>query len=240
MFPGVKTWSPATGCTHGCPYCSAEKRTLPRVRGKPKYEFGWTPMVHFDILRKGPPKAETVFVVYMGDLFCTGFELAEIAEVLDVCHRAPADRVKNFLLMTKNPWRYHEVLNKYPALLQDGRFIFGSTIETNQDNLRSLASNAPSPSSRLKALTELRRAYQAPRIRLAVSMEPIMEFNAAEMLQWLAFRIKPEIVWVGYDGYNYVPGDDEPTLQKTRDLMSALRSGGLNVVEKLIRERKGV
>jgi len=236
MFPGVKTWSPATGCTHECPYCSAEKRALPRVRGKPKYESGWKPTVHFDVLSKGPPKCDTCFVTYMGDLFCDGFTLKEIDAVLTVCMFTPSSKVKNFLLMTKNPRRYLDLLEKCPDVVPDGRFIFGSTIETDQDNLRFLAPKAPRPSSRLKALIHLRDTY--PLARIAVSMEPVMDFNPERMGPLLVDIIKPEIVWIGYDGYNYISGDDEPTKDKVIKFIEYLRRMNINVVEKLIRDSR--
>ena len=232
MFPGVRTWSPATGCTHGCPYCSARIRTLPRLKNNPKYAFGFDPVIHPRILQKGPPAAETIFLCYMGDLFCSGFSMKDIDSVIDRCMHVPRERVGSFLLMTKNPARYLEFLENCPDVAQDGRFIFGSTIETNR-NLEYIPRTVPAPVDRLKALSELRNIYKS--LRIAVSMEPILDFDP-EMMGTELTSIGPETVWIGFDNYNLVPKELEPSWQKALNFMAHLRTIGINVIEKTIRK----
>jgi DNA repair photolyase len=221
MFKDTETWSPATGCDHGCPYCSAYRVTFPRVAGTPKYKGGWTPTVHWDKVREGPPrtKAKYLFVCYMGDLFCGGFRTQDIFEVLQSCHLS--SRLNDFLLLTKNSPRYLEVLGRWPELAQDRRLIWGVTIETTNPRadrfIHHLAPGAPDPEQRYLAMRQLR--YDYPSLRMFLCLEPIMEFDLTVMSHWVE-TIRPEFVYIGYDNYGFVSPNLEPSVAKVQELIN--------------------
>jgi len=215
MFADTKTWNPFTGCIHECPYCWFKLRVLPRVSKTDKYRNGMVPTVHNDLVRKGPPncKQSKIFVVDCGDAFCKGFYTDDIIRLLDSCHNSKL--VKNFMLLTKNPGRYLEVLAKRPDIAKDRRFIWGATIETTNGRHghfhTQLAPYAPEPWYRADAMMALRQTY--PDLRIFLSLEPVMEMDVGSMLTWIQ-KIKPEFIYAGYDGYNYVSKQVELSLQK--------------------------
>ena len=238
MFKDTKTWNPATGCDHFCPYCWFFNKMLPKLSHTPKYANGGKPTVHWELVHKGPPNCpeKNIFVVDMGDLFCGGFRTGDIIEVLDSCHKTTL--VKSFMLLTKNPARYLEILSRRPDFAMDHRFVFGATIETT--NHRSgifkeqLAPNAPDPSYRADAMIELRQKFQE--IRTFLSLEPIMDFDLIQMRDWVE-KIRPERTYVGYDNYHYLSRHVEPELEKVNRLIHALQ-GMTEVIQKTIREKR--
>lgn len=239
MFPGIdRKWNPVTGCDHACPFkCWARELALKYQRwGKQKYRFGFIPTFHEDVWRMGPPKAKSLFVVDMGDLFCESFSLEQIVNVLTKCYASPPERNQEFLLCTKNPQRYVDVLNKYPALAEDKRFVFGATVETEDDASPWLSKVAPLPSKRMEAMMHLRRFG---RLRTAISVEPIQKINPRGFAKMLSI-VNPEKVWVGYDNYESIPGECQPYVFETQNFINELKGYGLKVVEKTIHDPWGV
>jgi three-Cys-motif partner protein len=160
-----------------------------------------------------------VFVCDMGDIFSPGVRDEWIVKVLEHVRRFLGT---TFLLLTKNPRRYWEFLDKMPR-----NTILGATIETDDDELyhKYKISRAPLPSERIKAMIEL------PWDKKFVAVEPILDFTPkfAELLA----EIKPILIYVGYDNYNNrLP---EPPLVKTRNFILDLRRRGVNVREKTLR-----
>lgn len=95
------TWSPVTGCKHGCDYCYANKiaqRIYPE-----KFEPTFRPERLKDKDLGKVPDGSKIFVVDMGDLFGDWIPDHWIDAVLSVCRRYPQ---YVFQFLTKNPLRY--------------------------------------------------------------------------------------------------------------------------------------
>lgn len=94
------TWSPVTGCLHGCSYCYMQrmaKRFPQQISMEPKYH----------VKRIAEPfemkKPARIGVSFSGDLFGDWVDSGWIYSVLNVIRQCPQHR---FLLLTKNPKRY--------------------------------------------------------------------------------------------------------------------------------------
>ncbi len=164
-------------------------------------------------------KGDLIFVSDMGDLFGDFMQSSWINKVLDHIELFPE---ADFLLLTKNPKRYHEFINRMPK-----NAILGTTIETDIDRIvkEHNLSKAPPPSKRYEAMKSLNWS------RKMVSIEPILEFDADILAQWIE-EIQPFIVYIGYDNYN---GEmPEPLQEKTLQLLKMLSQNRL-VIRKSIR-----
>lgn len=126
------TWSPVTGCLHGCEYCYA-RDIAERFKGtdsevfdeeyrlyakheldnplmlngkKAPYPYGFAPTLYRyrlnDYIGK---KGRNIFVCSMADLFGKWVPDEWIQEVFAACEKAPQH---NYLFLTKNPGRYEE------------------------------------------------------------------------------------------------------------------------------------
>ena len=144
------TWNPVTGCLHGCEYCYARKITerfstekkyerpyepvLPvptrRVRTEPEpYPYGFKPTFHrykLDEPQKWK-KPRTIFVCSMADLFGDWVPDEWIQEVFKACEAAPQHR---YIFLTKNPRRYHDLIEK-GILTKHDNWWLGSTIDVD-------------------------------------------------------------------------------------------------------------
>ena len=111
------TWSPVTGCKHGCSYCYAN-RIAQRIY-KEKFEPTFRPE------RLGEPAKlkvpSKIFVSDMGDLFGEWVPDTWILKVLRACMDAPQH---TYQFLTKNPSRYLMMDEFFP----DNAWI-GVTIE---------------------------------------------------------------------------------------------------------------
>jgi len=192
-------WNPIVGCTHQCVYCWARcQAKRQKRRCELCYEF--VPHLHEDRLKK-VPRAGTVFVVDMGDLFCDGVTDEWIHQVLGATRRIPEP-----FFETKNPRRYSDFVDEFP----EGS-VLSATIETDQSYPN--VSRAPPVLDRALGMLELRWPKKH------ISIEPIMDFNLQVFVEWLK-PIKPVLVSVGYDNYNHkLP---EPALSKTLALIAEL------------------
>lgn len=72
-----------------------------------------------------------------------------------------------------------------------------------------------------------------PAKRLFICVEPIIDFDLTIFSQNI-ISIAPEAVAIGYDNYNN--GLPEPSLEKTKALIAELRSRGIKVYTKTLRE----
>lgn len=118
------TWSPVTGCLHGCEYCYA-RNIAHRFDGgkklkygnrtvldepviidgkKAAYPYGFTPTFHRyrlnDYIGK---KGRNIFVCSMADLFGKWVPDEWKIEVLEACKKAPQH---NYIFLTKDPIGY--------------------------------------------------------------------------------------------------------------------------------------
>ncbi len=149
------TWNPVTGCLHGCEYCYARsianrfgaywesmskkpvlnapargrrigKDGKSEIRTEP-YPYGFEPTFHryrLDEPKKWP-KAKTIFVCSMADLFGDWVPDEWIKEVFKACQEVPQH---TYLFLTKNPKRLCDMA-RAGKLPEDDNFWYGSTLD---------------------------------------------------------------------------------------------------------------
>jgi len=212
------------GCLHDCVYCKPSfQRQAKRFEGK-GYDF--QPRYHPNRLLKSPPRTEDgefIFFPSMGDLVFASREVVE-------AHIAYAEKYPDntFLIQSKNPEFFKDYI--FPD-----NVILGTTIETNlvlfetpsKYNYYSEISKALYPCHRIRSMRDVVHK------RKSVTIEPILDFTLNVMIEWIE-RIRPEIIWVGYDNHNCkLP---EPTLAKTMVLIYELGKRGFDVRTKTLRK----
>jgi protein gp37 len=212
MFPFITaTWNPLGGeCKHKCSYCWA--KILIKRNGYTMAKYSGPARIYSQTMEKKFKQSDFVFVCDMTDLFGSWVPREAIQQILDYITKSPA----TFLLLTKNPARYHAF--DIPA-----NCVCGATIETNLDNPTS---EAPRPYDRINAMIELKHP------RKMISIEPILQFSEPFHM-WLV-DIHPEFVAVGYDNYRNHMG--EPSLIWTLRLIEQMEKAGITVYRKTIRD----
>lgn len=223
MFPFItKCWNPLGGeCLHKCPYCWVTNQLKPMFPNVRKKYSGAPRLVQYE-LEKAKYKLweidDFVFVCDCTDLFGNWVPTEYIQQILEVI----GTRTNRFLLLTKNPERYRQLISM--GIPIPDNCLLGCTIESDIDHL----STGMMESSRLAVMLELSLMGYP----VMVSIEPIMEFSL-KFIELIA-QIKPKIVAVGYD--NYSNGLTEPSLEKTQFLMERLAASGIQVYAKTMRE----
>lgn len=123
------TWSPITGCLHGCDYCYMHRmaKRFPQISMKPAF--------HPERLDepKKLKKPSIIGVTFSGDMWGKWVPKDWIEKVLDMCRQAYWHR---FLFLTKNPARYGEF--KIPENCWCGTSITGDGSEEEEERLKSL------------------------------------------------------------------------------------------------------
>ena len=114
------TWSPVTGCLHGCSYCYMQRmaKRFPQISMVPKYH---PERIVEPAMTKKPSR---IGVSFTGDLFGEWVPVEWISNVLNVCKCIPKHR---FLLLTKNPKRYGEFV--IPGNCWTGTSVTGGSID---------------------------------------------------------------------------------------------------------------
>ncbi len=153
-----QTWNPVTGCLHGCEYCYARRIArrfchdpwntvedginhyvgLPMQNEHYKggkidpYPYGFDPTFHSyrleELARKTKP--QNIFVCSMADLFGSWVPDKWIQEVFKACEAAPQH---NYLFLTKNPYRYLQLLLK--GYLIGGSHVWLGTTLNGEEKL---------------------------------------------------------------------------------------------------------
>lgn len=152
------TWSPVTGCMHGCRYCYARdmaKRFSGDVRenlqnaeeylnglfilrepfydaeGKHiAYPYGFAPTFHrYRLDEPAKLNGRVIFVGSMCDLFGEWVPDEWIVKVFDVCREASQH---NYLFLTKNPDTYTRLWCSC-VLPTDGNFWYGTSVTQDTD-----------------------------------------------------------------------------------------------------------
>ena len=221
MYEWIReTWNPLAGeCPHNCEYCYV--KTV--IKRYPVLQKKYTGRIRFDekTLHKKFRVGRVVFVASMHDLFADGVASPYIRRILKVTKEQEEGRT--FLFQTKNPSRFKEFLDEFPK-----HSILATTIESNR-NL--IATNAPSPEERYKAMVDLRHSLEKDGLgfELMVTIEPILIFDEEVLVRWIK-EIKPSFINVGADSKGH--GLPEPTEIDIENFVKHLRSGGFEVLLK--------
>ena len=186
-------WSPIKGkCSHDCSYCYMKR-------------WGKQPPLHLDEkdLDTNLGSGKFIFVGHTIDMFADDVPAEWITSVLSKCQYYD----NKYLFQSKNPERYFEFLERYPP-----KRLFGTTIETNRNTVRT---NAPSVLKRAKYLGQLKKIKQTTML----TIEPVYDFDLEKMVE-LIKTAAPEWVNIGADSKGH--GLPEPPPEKIRALIKAL------------------
>lgn len=215
MFKTItKTWNVFKGCRFDCTYCNARKAAETRFRHIPRYSDGFTPkLIEEELNRKFKP-GEFIFVAYMGDIAFATRE--EFLRILAKIRQFPETL---FLIQSKNPKQFYDWRFDWGITLPPNVYL-GTTIESNRDYHLT---KAPSPIERFRYLA----GY--PHKLKFLSIEPIMDFDLDDMVNWVAL-MQPDIIELGADNYhNHLV---EPPWWKVEKLLNVLRGVCPRVIEK--------
>jgi protein gp37 len=161
-------------------------------------------------LNKRFKPGEFIFVAYMGDISFATRE--EVMRILDRINDFPET---NFLIQSKNPWKFWDWQVDFPR-----NVYLGTTIETNRDYYLT---KAPPPLERFRMLTGYGHNLKF------LSIEPIMDIDLDILTDWVRL-MNPDIVEIGADNYhNHLV---EPPWWKVESLINNLRDICPKVVEK--------
>jgi len=179
MYPWAYTINYIGGkCKHGCGYCY-----VPRLakRGVKRYSVEEPYFIEKELKTKLIiPEGYIVFVESCGDMFGNWIPDMWIMRILERISEFPQTPV---LLQTKNPIRFHDF--DIPK-----NCILATTIETNREiNM----TKAPQPKERFLAMKRISIERE-----IAVSVEPVMDFDLIVMLAWMGV-LRPKFVSVGAD-----------------------------------------
>ena len=128
-----------------------------------------------------------------------------------------------WFLQSKNPQYFETFLKTLPE-----NTILLTTLETNRDADYDKVSKAPPPSVRYEMFKHLDYPKKI------VTIEPIMDFDLEVFVEWIV-SIKPLAVFIGYNSHPTVPLT-EPDMEKTLDLIVALKNKGIRVLTKELRK----
>jgi len=187
-----------------------------------------------------------IFICDMIDLMADNIPLEYIKKVLSVAWRNPKS---TFLVLTKNPKRYLELLEldrlaNYTLLPTN--IILGATIETDLTEFNTPSqykhyaqiSHAPIPPDRLYWFTHVLKVMLERRrkLKLFISIEPILDFDGTfkTVLYW--FHEALYGIAVGYDNYFKSHPLPEPSLDKTLELINSLENSGITIFRKTLRK----
>ena len=192
MYPWVThTWNIIKGkCPHDCSYCYMKRFPQKDMRIDTK-EFTVDLGVH-----------NFIFVGSSCDMWAETVPAMWIEDTLAYCEQFN----NRYLFQSKNPRRFldylHQMLNP----------VLGTTIETNRW-YEGIMGKAISPVLRASYMRDICGDKM-------VSIEPIMDFDLAEMLDYIK-AIKPKFVSIGADsGNNHLP---EPSPDKLKALIKELQ-----------------
>jgi len=223
MYADAQTWNPFKGCRFGCAYCVPSfQQQAKRQKHLCEQCYGFVPHEHPERLGR-VPSSEIVFACGNGDIAFA--DPAYVRRVIDAiaARNGRSRKEQVFYLQSKRP----ECLAPHVDALPDN-VILVTTLETNRDEGYDGISKAPPPSERFRQFL----ALDWP--RKVVTVEPMMDFDAAEFAGWLA-RIGPEYVWLGYNSRPKQVALPEPSTEKVRELARILVGKGIPVRGKRLR-----
>lgn len=229
MYPETKTWNPFLGCLFDCVYCEPSfKKVLRWISRRNKCQDcrDYRPHYHPERLRTSNiPSAKTIFVFGQGDItFC---EPEYVREVFRVIRKHKPKKRKEYYWQSKNPKCLEQYIGEYPR-----NSILVTTLETNRDEGYELISKAPVPSVRFRDFLGL----DYP--RKVVTIEPVIDFDLNEFLEWMmALKDQGSLEYIWY-GYNSNPDKvqlPEPSEEKAQEFVDLLKEAGVEVRGKSLR-----
>ncbi len=211
-------------CSHRCAYCY-----VPSTRaGKCGIYTGPVTLSEASLRWKPKSASKTIFVDHMNDLFAADVPGEWIERVFEHCSSFAKDRVLVF--QTKNPRRALRYL-RHLACVCGKDWLLGTTLETNRAIAQEI-SQGPSPFSRYDALLAMAPEDRAE--HLFITVEPIMDFDSAELALWIS-KLRPKFINIGADSKgHHLP---EPETWKVGAFISALNGYGIQILEKHNLER---
>ena len=229
MYPETKTYNPFLGCLYDCVYCeSSFKKVLRWISRRNKCQDcrDYRPHYHPERLRTASiPSAKTIFVFGQGDIaFCEPEYVRKTIRLIK-SHR-PKIR-KEYYFQSKNPACLEQYIGEYPW-----NSIMVTTLETNRDEGYELISRSPVPSVRFRDFLGL----DYP--RKVVTIEPVMDFDLDEFLEWM-LKLKDQeslrYVWFGYNSNPDKVQLPEPSEEKSQEFVNLLMAAGIEVRGKSLR-----
>lgn len=222
MYPWVTHTHSFLGgeCPHKCSYCYVNN---PRW-GRPERYQGPCRLIETEfkvkydektLKQKGGKTPAIIFIEHMNDLFAKGVPNVFIRKVLEHCKLYPEN---TYVLQTKNPNRFFEWIETFPA-----NVILGTTIESNRW-IKDHMGEAPHPEERYVAMRDL-----PTRFKKFITIEPVMDFDVDEFAKWIA-EINPAFLNLGADSKG--KGLPEPTVEKVMALVAKLHELGVELREK--------
>ena len=181
-------------CEHDCVYCYMKVYTQKNIR-LDETEF-----------KEDMGSDKFIFVGSSTDMWSDKIPREWIERILAHCMVYPHNI---YLYQTKNPLRYIE-------FAKPPKFVLGTTIETNREDLIRLYSKAPTIENRVYWMMQLPTLT-----RKMVTIEPIMDFDLIELVTIIK-NIKPEWVNIGADSKGHkLP---EPSKEKIEALIKELKT----------------
>jgi len=135
-------WNPITGCRHGCAYCYARAMAA-RFHGG-----DFAPKLHDDKLKSITTAGGIVFAGSNGDMFGNWVPASWLRDVVIAMNGSLI--TSTFMLLTKNPARYHHLLDRYPSLRDRSNIWLGTTIDAGY-----ASPAAPPPEDRIREILTL-------------------------------------------------------------------------------------
>lgn len=195
MYPFVThTWNVIKGkCVHDCSYCYMKffpQKDLWFDKKELKTDLG---------------NRNFIFIGSSTDMWADNIPIEWLNDILHYIRQFN----NTYLFQSKNPCRFKEIF-RYP---DTDNIIYGTTIETNRQDLINEISNAPSIEERVSAMENISD-------RKMLTIEPIMDFDVNVLIEMIK-RINPLWVNVGADSKGHeLP---EPSTEKIQELISKLK-----------------
>jgi hypothetical protein len=221
MYKDTKTWNPFVGCEFDCIYCEPSfKRQLKRQKNRCLNCYEYKLHKHPERL-DNVPNERIIFVCGDSDI-----SFAHPRYMTRVFNTMLNDDKKGrlWLLQSKDPSCFKRYL---PALPKNT--ILLTTLETNRDAGYKEVSHAPPPSVRYEDFKNLDYPKKI------VTVEPIMDFDLDVFVGWI-LSINPLAVFIGYNSHPDEVPLNEPDMEKTLDLIVALKNKGIRVLTKELRK----